>query len=110
MRLFDSEKKKYITRGIDTEIPIYYQIIILRSIETWLIEEVTMDYLQVFKLEVEINDDGSKIQVIKHSQEVPEKSEEIRVPLEEGQQGINEKIFVIDDGADYYTMLLASEY
>ena len=42
-----------------------------------------MDYLQVFKLEVEINDDGSKIQVIKHSQEVPEKSEEIRVPLEE---------------------------
>lgn len=25
-------------------------------------------------------------------------------------KGINEKVYVIDDGADYITMLLASEY
>lgn len=108
MELFDPKKEKYITRGIDSEIPISYQITMFNAIEDWYQKKVQLDYLQVFKLSVEKDDEGNTIQIIRHSQEVPELQEEIRFHVVG--TGIANQIFAIDDGAEYYTLLLSSEY
>lgn len=108
MGYFEPIKQKYITRGVEAEIPIEYQIIIFDAIEKWRLQKVQLDYLQVFRLSVENDGEGNKVQIIRHSQEVPELNEEIRFYIES--HGITNQIFVIDDGAEYYTMLLSSEY
>ena len=110
MELFDPKKEKYITKGIDAAIPVDYQIRIFNAIEEWYQKGVQLDYLQVFKLLVEKDDEGNTIQVIRHSQEVPELHEEIRFHVVG--TGITNQIFAIDDGpeSEYYTLLLSSEY
>lgn len=65
--------------------------------------EMELDYLQVFEFAIE---DGN-VQKIKHSQEVPEYEKTYIVPMVE--DGIEGKVFVIDDG-DHCTMLWADEY
>lgn len=47
MGLFDPDKQKYITRGIDAYVPIEVQIQIFESIERWRQQGVELDYLQV---------------------------------------------------------------
>jgi len=94
------DKKKYVTRGIDSTLGLHVQLMLWRMIDNL---EGEKDYLQVFEL-TRIDDNTSKIV---HRQEEPEyeKSHILHV-------GINEdavKVFVIDDG-NYSTMLLASEY
>ena len=107
MELFDPKKEKYITKGIDAEIPVDYQIKILNSIENWRQQKIKLDYLQVFKLSVEKDCEGKNVQVILHSQEIPEHSEKIKFQIED--EGIETKIFVIDND-DFCTMLLSTEY
>lgn len=108
MELFDPKKEKYITKGIDAEIPVDYQIRMFNTIEEWYQKGLQLDYLQVFKLLVEKDDKGNNIQVIRHMQEVPELQEEIRFHIIG--KGVVNQIYVIDDGAEYFTMLLCSEY
>lgn len=108
MELFNPKKEKYITSGIDAEIPVDYQIRMFNAIEKWRLQNIKLDYLQVFKLSVERDGNGNTIQIIKHSQEVPKMSGEIKFYVEG--RGIINQIFVIDDGGEYYTMLLSSEY
>lgn len=110
MGLFDPDKQKYITRGIDAYVPIEVQIQIFESIERWRQQGVELDYLQVFKCSVETDAEGNASQIILHSQEVPDMCETIRFPVIGS--GITEKIFVIDDAenSSYFTALLASEY
>lgn len=107
MEYFTSEKKKYITKGIAMEIPLAYQVVMFAAIEELKASEVLVDYLQIFELSIQ-NINGEKIQIIIHRQEEPEYSRKVEIPIQE--KGIKEKIYVIDDGADYITMLLASEY
>lgn len=94
------EGDKYLTAGVDREIPIELQIFMWNCIANLSVEK---DYLQVFTLSKGENN----IQKIIHSQEQPEYEKEylIDMPFE----AIETKIFVIDDG-DHSTMLLAEEY
>jgi len=110
MGLFDPSKQKYITRGIDTQVPVEVQMRIFESIERWRQQEVELDYLQVFNCSTETDAEGNVSQIILHSQEVPDMSETIRFSVIG--TGVSEKIFVIDDEpkSSYFTMLLASEY
>lgn len=108
MGLFNPDKQKYITRGIDAQVPVEVQIRIFESIEKWRQQGVELDYLQVFKCSTETDAEGKVSQIILHSQEVPELQEEIRFHVVG--TGITNQIFAIDDGAEYYTLLLSSEY
>jgi hypothetical protein len=95
------DKKKYVTRGIDSTLGLHVQLMLWRMIDNL---EGEKDYLQVFEM-TKINENTLKIV---HRQEEPayEKSHTLHV------DSITEdsvKVFVIDDG-DYSTMLLASEY
>lgn len=91
--------KRYLTRGVQADIPFELQIFMWECIDR-LPEE--RDYFQVFKLEV-----IGSIQRIHHFSEQPEYSMEYLLPMVTNP--ITAKVYVIDDG-DHSTMLLAEEY
>ena len=92
------QNKRFLTRGVQAEIPIELQLFLWNCIDN-LPEE--RDYFQVFALK-EI--DGK--QHIHHFSEQPEYSKEYQISTE---KPITAKIYVIDD-TDHSTMLLAEEY
>ncbi|MCD8220423.1 MAG: DUF960 domain-containing protein [Ruminococcus sp.] len=96
--MFEKWKKRYLTRGVDTRIPLDLQIFMWDCIDN-LPEE--RNYLQVFQLS-----EKNGLQEIQHTSEQPkfEKTYVVRV-----ENPVNEKVYVIDD-EEHCTMLLAEEY
>lgn len=92
---------RYCTRGVSNEIPMATQIILWQMIDDLKEQAIQLDYLQVFKLTIA---DGK--QLVEHTQEEPEYTHTLTIPMVEP---VAAKIFVIDD-EDHSTMLLASEY
>lgn len=90
--------QRYLTRGVNTEIPIWLQVFIWECIDRLLEER---DYFQVFRLE---NLNG--IQRITHFSEQPEYHMEYLIPTD---NPITSKVYIIDSDT-YSTMLLSSEY
>ena len=88
---------KYLTRGVQSEIPIELQIFMWSCIES--VPEP--DYLQIFRLEP-----MKTMQKIIHEQEEPEYRKEY---LLKSDAPITAKVYIIDDG-EHSTMLLAEEY
>ncbi|URN83910.1 DUF960 family protein [Acetobacterium wieringae] len=97
----------YMTRGFQAEIPIETQQMIFTLMNKAKQTLPAMDYLQVFKL-AKVSSNGSYLQRLTHTQEIPPFEETVFLVLPEDQI-ITTKIFVIDDG-DHHTFLLASEY
>lgn len=97
--MFDNSR--YLTKGINEEVPLNLQILLWSMIDSMLIEK---DYLQVFKIKV-VNSNANLIEII-HTQEQPEYKQTINAvaTIERDM-----KIFVIDDGTNT-TMLFAEEY
>lgn len=96
--MFDNER--FLTRGVNSEIPSYLQNLMWFMIEN--IEVEKKDYLQVFELSQEIKD-NQPFQKIVHFQEVPK----FRVEhVFEASNIITNKVYIIDD-EDHCTMLLA---
>ena len=89
---------RYLTKGVQTEIPLELQIFMWECIDRL---HEPKDYLQVFNLE-----DLEGVQRVSHSSEEPEYKMEYLMPSE---APITQKVYVIDDG-DHSTMLLAEEY
>ena len=92
--------KKYMTRGVSSEIPLamYSSLDIMKN------KAGELDYLQIFRLET-IEKDGMLILHICHEQEIPETKLDYLIPVSEQ---INAKVYIIDD-VEYVTMLLAEE-
>ncbi len=89
--------QRYITIGIDAEIPFELQVFMWEVIG--FIPEP--DYLQIFKLE-----QFGMMQRIIHEQEQPPFRLEYLIPTD---NPITQKVYIIDSDT-YSTMLLASEY
>lgn len=90
--------QRYLTKGVQAEIPIGLQLFMWGCIDK-LPEEC--DYFQVFKME---NLNG--IQKITHFSEQPAYRKEYLIPID---NPITAKVYIIDSD-EYSTMLLASEY
>ena len=90
--------QRYLTKGVQSEIPLELQLFMWGCIDKLLEER---DYFQVFKLE---NLGG--IQKITHFSEQPEYHKEYLIPTN---KPITAKIYIIDNDT-YSTMLLAEEY
>ena len=90
---------RYVTSGVNSELPLLTQIILWGLIDT--MEVVRKDYLQVFLLSA----DGENQRII-HEQEQPEYRKEYLFPSE---NPVIAKVYVIDDES-HSTMLLAEEY
>lgn len=89
--------KRYITRGIEAEIPFELQVFMWECIKT--VPEP--DYLQIFRLEL-----LGTMQKITHEQEQPPFRREYLIPSD---NPIMAKVYIIDSD-EYSTMLLAEEY
>ena len=100
--MFEKNRPKYETKGINTKLPLGVRVLLWGIIET-VSNEVKLDYLQIFQLERE----GNNMLKITHSQEVPQYEKVYIFPISEG--NVEGKIFVIDDET-HCTMLLADEY
>ncbi len=90
--------QRYLTKGVQSEIPIGLQLFMWNCIDR-LPEE--RDYFQVFKLET-----LNSIQKITHFSEQPAYRKEYLIPID---NPITAKVYIIDSD-EYSTMLLASEY
>ena len=102
--MFDNANR-YISRGINDEIPIDVQIFMWQLIEELKDTIEDIDYLQVFTIST-VDESENTIRII-HSQEVAE-YKKIWI-FKASEPCSEEKIFVIDDGS-HSTMLLAEEY
>lgn len=96
--MFDSNKPRYLTRGIDAEIPIELQMFMWEAVDRM---PEPKDYLQIFRLE-----SLSIMQRITHEQEIPKFKCEYLIPTD---NPIKAKVYIIDDGKNC-VMLLAEEY
>ena len=99
--MFDNER--YITKGVYTQVPAYLVSMLWYLVETAAIDE--QDHFQIFELSSEIID-GQSVQVIEHSQEIPEYKATYRINTV---KAIDAKVYIIDD-ISHSTMLLAEEY
>ena len=97
--MFEPDKPRYLTRGIDASIPLEIQLFLWNAVDHMPAEK---DYLQVFKLS-----DVNGLQTIEHSSEQPEFH--MTYILTEVEKPVTAKIYVIDS-VEYCTMLLAEEY
>jgi hypothetical protein len=95
------QNDRYITQGIDAEIPLEVQAAMWVAID---LMPDPKDYLQVFDLEPL----GEFVQKMIHHQEQPEYSTDVYVPLPHDTEAVTATIFVIDDG-DHSTMLFPDE-
>ncbi len=98
--------KRYMTKGINEEVPLHIQILIWEAIDDLINSDTKADYLQVFSVETFLKDNVTFLK-IKHTQEQPSYSKEY--VMEHFNQDIKLKVFVIDD-TTHVTMLLSNEY
>ncbi|CDB74142.1 MAG: DUF960 family protein [Clostridium saudiense] len=97
---------RYVTRGVNEEVDIRLQLMIWSMLDKLKDEgNVELDYLQVFRIRKE----GNKI-VISQSQEVPEYSCTYEIELEDIKIDDEIKVYVIDSGEEFSTMLFPGEY
>ena len=95
--MFNSQR--YLTRGVEAEIPLALQLFMWGCIDR-LPEE--RDYFQVFRLEPM----GETMQRITHESEQPKHHMTYLIPTD---NPITAKVYAIDD-EDHSTMLLAEEF
>lgn len=98
------KNEAYMTIGYQTEIPDNIKEFISHIIGKCSQYSDT-DYLQVFRLHSDPNDDQS--QIIEHTQEQPDKK--MIYAIIGDFDKVNNKVYVIDD-TSHHTFMLASEY
>lgn len=99
--MFDG--KRYVTNGVNKELPIYMQNLLWYLVEAMEVSE--KDYLQIFELKERVID-GRTMQLIVHKQEKSLYRKENEIPIK---NVIASNVYVVDKEA-YSTMLLAEEY
>lgn len=96
--MFEKSKGRYLTRGVNAEIPVELQVIMWQAVDEM---PEPKDYLQILNLSA-----GNGLQIIHHTSEQPEFEMTYIIPSE---KPITAKIYIIDD-SEHCTMLLAEEY
>lgn len=105
--MFKNQDKRFITRGIDTDVPKEIQLLCWRLVDELVKENnIVIDYMQIF--EFEKHEKGKLL--ITHRQEEPEYQKSYELTLEESILTFDiSKLWLIDDGMNQ-TMLLPEEY
>ena len=93
--MFEKSKGRYLTRGVDAEIPLYLQMFLWDAVDNM---PEPKDYLQVFRLS-----EKNRLQIVHHTSEQPQ------FEIAEAEKPVTAKVYIIDDG-EHCTMLLAEEY
>ena len=93
--MFEKSKDRYLTRGVDAEIPLYLQMFLWDAVDNM---PEPKDYLQVFRFSEE-----NGLQIVHHTSEQPQFE---MTYIAETEKPVTAKVYIIDDG-DHCTMLLA---
>lgn len=93
--------KRYMTKGIASDVPVPIQILLWNLIDTMDVSQ--KDYLQIFTLSC----DGGRQKII-HTQEIPDYKREYLISLSDTPVFCG-RIFVMDKNK-YSIMLRADEY
>ena len=96
--MFEKSKGRYLTRGVDAEIPIALQVMMWQSVNQM---SEPKDYLQVFRL-----NEKNGLQIVHHTSEQPQFE---MTYIVEAEKPVTAKVYIIYDG-EHCTMLLAEEY
>ncbi|WNF89805.1 DUF960 family protein [Vagococcus fluvialis] len=105
--MFKNRDKRFITKGIDTNVPKEIQLLCWNLVDQLVKENnIVIDYLQIFEFE---NLQEEKLLII-HHQEEPEYLKQYELKLEDSIANFDiSKLWLIDDGVNQ-TMLLPEEY
>ena len=106
--MFERKENRFITKGIDSDVPKEIQIVCWELIDELVKgKAIEVDYLQIF--EFEKKDDEEKL-AITHKQEEPTYQKSYELTLEGRLVDFDiSKLWVIDDGVNQ-TMLLPEDY
>lgn len=109
---FELDKRRLETSGINANMPLHYRFLMWQLIDNLRenIENVPLDYLQIFTFGYRVEQDGSITEIIEHKQEQPAYKAVYEFP--KAYKGIKGKVYCIDDGGErgVCTMLWAEEY
>jgi len=101
-----NKESRYVTRGINADVPLEIQLFIWSCIDELISSSIQTDYLQVFRFKLEKSGKLS----ITHTQENPEFKKVIEIEMKEEYFSLNGlTVFVIDDKT-HSTALLSNEY
>lgn len=105
--MFKNQEKRFITKGVDTNVSKSIQLLCWRLVDELVKENnIVIDYMQIF--EFEKHQEGKIL--ITHRQEEPEYQNSYELKLEESIVNFDIlKLWIIDDGENQ-TMLLPEEY
>ena len=107
--MFERKENRFITKGIDSDVPKEIQVVCWELIDK-LVEEkvIEADYLQIFEFEKKTQD---KKLIITHRQEKPTYQKCYEIELESSLLEFDiSKLWVLDDGGVNQIMLLPEEY
>src|SRR5690625_6909990 len=97
-------KKRFMTQSISEHLHEETQVVLWQLIGDQVKEELELDYLQVFDLEI-----AGQVQQINHRQEVPER-ERIKVMSLHHAEPIKTTIWCIDDGENQLMLYRSEEH
>ena len=101
-----NRETRYVTKGVNSEIPLEIQVLIWRCVDELVESNMETDYLQVFKF----NEEKQGFLSIIHTQEQPEYKKEVSVMMEDRfLKLIGNIVFLIDDKT-HSTAILSREY
>lgn len=96
------------TKRVSESCPFLYRVWMFKELERVRNEEhLLMDYFQIFRFSLE-DRNGKVLQRVEHEQEQPPYKKTYYFEVEEN--GLQDKIYIIDDEAGYATMIFADEY
>ena len=96
--MFEKSKDRYLTRGVDAEIPIALQMFLWDAVDNM---PEPRDYFQVFRFS-----EKNGLQIVHHTSEQPQFE---MTYIVEAKKLVIAKVYIIDDG-EHCIMLLAEEY
>ena len=96
---------RYLTRGINNDLPIEVQIVLWDMIDNLVKSEKNTDYLQVFRFQFK----GNRF-FIHHSQEQPQYQKSYEYEMKDEYYPLLKKVVYVIDDITHCTMLFSNEY
>ena len=94
---FSMDRGRFETRRVANEIPLFFRCIMWMLVDELVSDEsIQVDYLQIFRFSIRADEQGNKVQILRHSQEQPPYEAIYEFP--DVEEGLEMKVWCIDDG------------
>ena len=91
------DRGRFETRRVADEIPLFFRFVMWMLVDELVADEnIRTDYLQIFRFSVKTDEQGNKVQILRHSQEQPPYEAIYEFP--DVSERLEMKVWCIDDG------------